>query len=443
MPAPNDARDRLGFRKAQGRQGFQRVRIVIAAGKDQAARSAQRRRFLEQAGIVVLDPLEMVEQGGQKGVGRGISHESGEGVEFLSVFRQRLGLTVLDHLQAMLDGAQKIVSDGQVAGGPVLDAAGGHQGVDRAYRRSLAEAGVPSAEDELLRLGKKFDLADAAPSQLYIVARQAARRTNRAAAATGVDLALDRMHVLNGGEIQVSAPDEGPQPLKEGRPRGHIAGHDPRLDHRGALPVLAHALVVDLGGVDRQRDRGRGGIRAQAQICAENIAIGRALLEQIDQALGQPHHLALEPVGTHNRDFLRVEENDQIDIAGIVQFMGAKLPHTDHEQAARAVGCVLLRIEGEYAAARCLPDQGVERGSDGPIGKVAERPGDGGQRPGAGQIGQRDAERHLAARRAQNPGDGVDPVGLGKFLPGRLQNGADCRIVADGETRLREARMLQ
>ena len=61
------------------------------------------------------------------------------------------------------------------------------------------------AQDQLLGLGEEFDLADAAAAQLDVVARD----RDLAMAAMGMDLALDGMDVLDGGEIQIAPPDEG------------------------------------------------------------------------------------------------------------------------------------------------------------------------------------------------------------------------------------------
>ena len=49
----------------------------------------------------------------------------------------------------------------------------------------------------------------------------------------------------------------------------------PRLDHGGALPVLAPALVVDERRLDRDRERRRARIGPQAQIGAEDVAVAR------------------------------------------------------------------------------------------------------------------------------------------------------------------------
>ena len=71
-------------------------------------------------------------------------------------------------------------------------------------------------------------------------------------------------------------------------PQRQVAGHRARLDHRGALPVLAHALVVGHGGVHRDGRWGRRRIGPQPQIGAEHVAVGVARLHQRHQAAGKP-----------------------------------------------------------------------------------------------------------------------------------------------------------
>ncbi len=73
---------------------------------------------------------------------------------------------------------------------------------------------MPPAQDQLLGLGEELDFADAAAPQLDIVAGD----RDLAMAFMGMDLALDGLDVLDGGEVQVAPPDEGPQG-PPGKPR--------------------------------------------------------------------------------------------------------------------------------------------------------------------------------------------------------------------------------
>src|SRR5262249_52461490 len=136
------------------------------------------------------------------------------------------------------------------------------EGAERLAGAAQPERRVASTEDELLGLGEEFDLADAAAAQLDVVAQH----LDRAAAAMGVDLALDRMDVVDGGEVEVLAPDIRCEPGQEVAAYGEIAGDRVRLDHGGALPVLADAFVVELGPLHRERERGRARVGPQPEV---------------------------------------------------------------------------------------------------------------------------------------------------------------------------------
>ncbi len=99
---------------------------------------------------------------------------------------------------------------------------------------------MAAAGDELLGLGEEFHLADTAAAEFYVVPFH----RDLTVAAIDVDLLLHGVHVGDGGVIEVFAPDEGRKLADQRFASGKIAGARPRLDQRGALPVLAAALIV-------------------------------------------------------------------------------------------------------------------------------------------------------------------------------------------------------
>ena len=117
-----------------------------------------------------------------------------------------MGLLVLDHLQPMFQRAQiAIVALEFVAG---LRRRRGRRATSASSAPCVdgdAQVGMAPAQDQLLGLGEEFDLADAAAPQLDVVARH----RDLAMADMGMDLALDGLDVLDGGEIQIAPPDEG------------------------------------------------------------------------------------------------------------------------------------------------------------------------------------------------------------------------------------------
>ena len=165
-----------------------------------------------------------------------------------------MSLLVGDHLEAMLDPPQEPVGLDQLVRDLRLQPARPDQSAQRIAGRRHADVRDPAAQDQLLGLDEKLDLADAAAPDLDVVARH----PDRAVAAVGVDLALDRVDVTDRRVIQETAPEERLEVGEEGGPRDPIAGDHPGLDQRRPLPVLAVPLVVLLGVLDRERQRVAG-----------------------------------------------------------------------------------------------------------------------------------------------------------------------------------------
>ena len=93
---------------------------------------------------------------------------------------------------------------------------------------------MAAAGDQLLGLHEELDLADAAAAELDVVAFD----RDLVVAAIGVDLPLHRVDVGDRGEVEILAPDERRELLRGTLAGGDVAGAGPRLDQRGALPVL-------------------------------------------------------------------------------------------------------------------------------------------------------------------------------------------------------------
>src|SRR6185436_18638609 len=145
--------------------------------------------------------------------------------------------------------------------------------------RAPAQAGMTSAQNQLLGLGKEFNLANAAPAQLDIMPLN----PDLAMTDMGMDLPLDGLDVLDGGEIQVAAPNERRESIQELRSRLGIAGAGARLDHRGTLPVLAHGLVIIQRRIGGDRNLGGARIGPQPQVDAKDIAVLRRFGQKLDK----------------------------------------------------------------------------------------------------------------------------------------------------------------
>ena len=349
----------------------------------------------------------MAQQLRGEGLDRGKAHEGREPRQPGSVGGKRVRLRVVDHLQAVLDPAQEAVGGGEFGRGLGADASGLRQRRERIASFRLAQRGKASAPDQLLRLREEFDLADAAAADLDVVSGDRDAR----AAAMGVDLTLDRMDVLDGGKIQMLAPQERPQLREKGGAGGDVAGDRPRLDQRRALPILPGALVIGERGDDRQRGRRRAGIGAQPEVAAEDIAVRGALLDQPHQLLRQPPEEPADVVLSGVARPFPVIEEDKVDIAGIVQLTRAELAHGEDDETALPLGRGGVG-GGQLALALGSGEEMARRGGDRGVGEAAERAGDALELPPTGDVGDRDQQRHLALRDAQRPHQPL-LVGLG------------------------------
>src|SRR5262249_34273340 len=155
-------------------------------------------------------------------VGVLMAAELRQAVEIGADLRQGLGLLVLDHLQAMLDVPEIAIGLAEIVGDIALGAAERDQALQGVEGRLGAEIGIAAAPDQLLGLGEEFDLADAAAAELDVMAgdRDVAKALHR------MDLALDRMDVLDRIEVEMLAPDEGAKLEQELLPRLLVAGGD-------------------------------------------------------------------------------------------------------------------------------------------------------------------------------------------------------------------------
>ena len=381
---------------AHGGESLQRLAIVAFAAEVQRTRCREFRLVLEERRIVALHGPQMGDECLDEGVACLEAEEGRDLRDALLVVRHAVGLSVVRHLQPMLERAVKDIGLHQLYHHLAADMAGAHQTVEGLARAAHAQRRIPPTPDELLRLRQKFDLADAAPPELDVVSGDG----DLAAAAVSVDLALDRANVLDGGEVEVSAPDEGLQPAEESGSGLDVPGHGLRLDHGGSLPILAGGRVVGLGRADGKRRRGRAGVGAEAEVGAEHVTVRRPLVHDRDQVAGEPGEDLLQPVAAGVFGDLLVEEDDDVHVARIVELAGAELSHAEDDEAGAPLGRLRVR-QGELApvvkSAQQVGADGAQRGR----GDVREGAGHPLQRPHRGDVGHADGEARAALRDAK------------------------------------------
>jgi hypothetical protein len=328
---------------------------------------------------VGLHALQLGCKAGGKERRVGKAAETGEAGKSLGVRRQGLRLLVGDHLQPVLDGTQEAIGLVEVVPHLRLDPAGIRQPLQRHQRLGHAQRRLPAAGDQLLRLGEELDLANAAAPDLDIVPRH----SNLSEAAHGMDLPLHGVDVGDGREVEVFAPDEGSEILQQAFPRGDVAGHGTRLDEGGALPVLADGFVVVKGGVGGDGKRRGARIGPQAQIGAEHVAVLGALADEAHEVARQAHQEGLHLQAGPHAYAVRIVEDDEIDVGGIVELEGAVLAHGQHDVAVgprRRPVALLVR----------QPKEEAYRGRHGGIGCLRETACRCHDRPDAAQVAERD-----------------------------------------------------
>ena len=388
MPAAHRRRDARGVTETHPLKVREGVGVVLGAREHEvAALVAERRLMLEECGIVPFHGAHVGEQRIGEACLVGEAHEAGDRGAAVGVVRNpQVGL-VLDHLQAVLEPAEEAVRVDQRVHRLLARALGGGERPERIAGRAGAQRVVAAAPDELLRLRVKLDLPNAAPAALDVVPGD----VEVLAAGLGVDLPLDRLDVLDRREIEILAPDEGPQPLDHVGADRHVAGGRAHLDHGGAFPVLPVALVVLLRSPSRERERRGSRIGPELEVGAIDTAFVAALAEQG----GEIAHEAVQglrrlapPLMPHA---FGVEEHEQAELARIGKLARAEPAHAEHGQPARR-RCILV-WGCESAPRGGIPKQVVERAREHGIGEPGEGCGDPIEGPRACDVGKRDGQR--------------------------------------------------
>ena len=220
-------------------------------------------------------------------------------------------LLVRHHLEAMLQATQIAIGCAQIVAHLRADPVVVREAVERLQRLPRTKRPLAAACDELLGLDEKFNFANAAAPELQIVPRDG----DLPVPLRGMDLPLHRVNVGDGVIIEIFAPDVRSKRAQEGFSRFDVTGHGARLDHRRALPILAETFVIAEGGLGRDGRLRRARVGPQSQIRAEDVAIGRPLLHDMNEfACKADKKGSCFDTRSEPRD-LAVEEDDQVDIA--------------------------------------------------------------------------------------------------------------------------------
>src|SRR6516165_5504844 len=224
---------------------------------------------------MLLDRGEMRADVGDKCVRVSIAEKCRDPFQAGATRRQHMRLRVVDHLQAVLKASEKAVVVNQSCGDRRIDAARSGEAPQRLACRPDLQLVHPAAPDQLLGLRKEFDFPDPAAPGLYVVALD----SDAPAPFVSVDLALDRMDVLDRRKVEVLSPDKRPQLAQEALPGDTVAGNRARLDQRRAFPILPDTFVIGEGRRDRHRERRGCRVRSKPKIGTEYISVTSVFIQ--------------------------------------------------------------------------------------------------------------------------------------------------------------------
>ncbi len=342
MPVSDCGNDPCRFAVAHAVQRAQSFGVVFGTGEDQTAAFDRQRIFrFKQCAVGSLDKIAMASEARFELGQTAETAQSGQNGTCPTVFRHDMRLLVGDHLDAMFDIAQKPVAARKTFGDGMVDPSRIRKGRQRPNRLPNAQCRRTTTGDELLGLDEELRLADATAPQLHVVAGH--RLLQKVPVA--LQLTLDGMDVRDSCVVKILAPDERLQICKEAGAEGDISRNRTGLDQRRALPILASSFVVDKRGVDGNGKRHGAGVRAQPQIRAENITVRGAVLQNTGHRLRHTDEQGQGLVPVRHPGRIRVDQHDQIDVAGIVQFARTVLSHRQNGDPRSGESFALLRRE--------------------------------------------------------------------------------------------------
>lgn len=271
---------------------------------------------------------------------------------------QGLGLLIADLLQDIFDPAQEAVSDQQAIAMGRFEGAALGDGGQRLRQMAHPQCRLTSAANKLQRLGDELYLANAAGPQLDVAFQPLA-------AHLGGDHRLHLAQAVDDAEVDIAAKHEGAQHLGQLHRVLALGPQHPRLDHGVALPVAAVVLVVILHGGKRDGERSRVAKGAQPHVDPKHLAVDRALVQGVDDALAQLDEELLvgELAPPADRVAVLGEGEDKVDVRGEVELTAPQLAHAEDQQRLRVAvavhrGTQLAALLGVEPVAGCA-DEGI------------------------------------------------------------------------------------
>ena len=252
----------------------------------------------------------------------GVAHPDGQLAQLVVLVRHGVRLQVAHDLQPVLQLAQQDIVFFERRAFLQRQAAGFFQPVDGRQRVARADLGQIAAVQQLEELDHELDVADAAVAGLDIplVAPFVMRPL--------LDLAFQGLDAHDVGPAEVPAVDPRFDLFEEFAGQVLVARDPAGLDQRLPLPGAAGDVVVPQSRIDAGHRRPLTPVGPQPQVDAISGAQARVLRQVLDDLLRHPLEKLRVGDGPRTVGLARVvAQEDQIDVAGIVQFLAAQLAH--------------------------------------------------------------------------------------------------------------------
>ena len=323
---------------------------------------------------------------------------------------QFVGLCVIQVLKPVFEVAQEHICACQVLCGLVgQQALFGQQRKDF-KGRSHGQRLVPSAADELQRLGHELDFADPAGAELDVVGEVPSQDF---AAHFGMQCAHGRQRCV----VEVLAKHEGTADRLEFSVAA--PGQRPRLDPGVALPLAAVRHEITLQGVEADGQGPCVAVRPKAHVHAEHKPVAGLFVEQRNDPAAEANEILVggersRPVGL---PLVGIDEYE-VDVRGNIQLPAAELAHADDDKLQFPACAIPRRAELRVQLCRST----VLRGGDRRLSEVAHGRADLGQCREPREVTPHYPQQHTLPQPAQ--------VALGSLLVGfgeRHQRGVHLR----------------
>ncbi len=274
---------------------------------------------------MACDGLAMIVQFHQQAFIVGETHGPGDPCLILRVFRQGMGLRIVEILQAMFEAAQETIGGREFDDRVEFELVAINEQFQDLQRRLDLQAAVAAAANQLEDLGDELDFADAAGAELDVVGHVLLRDF-------AADLRMQVAHGIDGAEIEVLAEHEG---AADGLQIVPVCScqRGARLDPGIALPFAAlgdEVVFQHLEGADQWPGIA---IRPQAHIDAEHLAVAGDFGDGADQRLADAgKELEVRDGARPRRVAIFGVDENQVDIGRDIQLAAAQFAHADDNQ---------------------------------------------------------------------------------------------------------------